>query len=105
VVSTTVPLPSVHVQCVVGLTTTFQTDGLGVEVRLPGLHVLLICSPDLYLWESMKEKVCATEVRDREHLISRSEVAATDIVSVKSSIRRRCEACVQAEGGHLEHLL
>jgi hypothetical protein len=58
----------------------------------------------------MKEKVYATVFRDRDDLNNRIEVAAADIttrqlIPVSGSIRRRCEACVQAEGGHLEHLL
>jgi hypothetical protein len=42
-------------------------------------------------------------------LINRTEVAAVDIiprqlVSIRGSIRCRCEACVQVEGRHFEHL-
>jgi hypothetical protein len=49
----------------------------------------------------MKENVYATEVRDHYDVIKHIEEAATDIVprqlvSVRGSIQRRCEACVQA---------
>jgi hypothetical protein len=42
-------------------------------------------SPDLtplgvYLWMRIKEKVYATELRDRDDLINRTEVAPADIV-------------------------
>jgi hypothetical protein len=57
-----------------------------------------------------RERKKFTEFRDRNGLINRNEVAAADIeprqiVSGRGSIRRRCEGCVQAEGGHFEHLL
>jgi hypothetical protein len=50
----------------------------------------------------VKGKVYAMDVLDHD-LINRTEVAAADIVpselvTVRDSIRRRCEACVQAEG-------
>jgi hypothetical protein len=41
--NTAVSLPILHVQCAIGLTITFRTDGLGVEVRSPDLlHFLPI---------------------------------------------------------------
>jgi hypothetical protein len=59
-----------------------------------------------------ERKVYATEVRDRDDLSSRTEVAAADIrklprqlATVRGSIRRRCEMCVQEEGGNFEYLL
>jgi hypothetical protein len=49
------------------------------------------------------EEVYATEVQDRDNLVTCTEVAAADTVprklaSIRGSIRRRCEACVQVEG-------
>jgi hypothetical protein len=64
-----------------------------------------------FLFVGMHEgNVYATEVRDRDDIINRIESAAEDVVPrqvvpVRASIRRRCEVCVQAEGGHFEHLL
>jgi hypothetical protein len=58
----------------------------------------------------MKENVYSIEV-DREDL-RRIWIAAEDIrgqprlfIDVRNSIRRRCEVCLRAEGGHIEHLL
>jgi hypothetical protein len=100
--NTTVPLPILHVECEIGLI-TFRTDGLGVEVWSLGLHVLPIWPLDFYSWGYMKEKFYAMDVLDRDDIINRTGVAAADIVpsqlvSVRGSIRRRCEACVPAEG-------
>jgi hypothetical protein len=64
---------------------------------------------DFYLCGCTKENVYSTKFRDRDDQINSIEVAAAgivprQIVSVRGSIRRRCEACVQAEGGHFKHL-
>lgn len=53
--------------------------------------------------------VYATEVRVFDDRINRIQVTAADIVRgqlifVRGSISRQCEACVQAGGGHLEQL-
>jgi hypothetical protein len=34
-----------------------------------------------------------------------ADIVPTRLVSVKGSIRRRCETCDQAEGGLFEHVL
>jgi hypothetical protein len=68
--------------------------------------------PLRFLWGCMKENVCATEVEDREDLLRRIRIAAEDIrgqprlfINVRNTIRRHCEVCLRAEGGHFEHLL
>jgi hypothetical protein len=60
----------------------------------------------------MKENVYATEVEHREDDLRRIRIAAEDMRSqprlftdVRNSIRRRCEVCLRADGGHFEHLL
>jgi hypothetical protein len=66
------------------------------SVRPPGLHVLPICTPLIFICrDTWREKVYATEVRDRDDLVNRTEVTAADIVprqllTVRGSIRRRC---------------
>jgi hypothetical protein len=67
-------------------------------------------APSGFLFEGMHEGKSAKEVLDRDDLINRTDVSAADIVpgqlvSVRGSIRHRCETCVQAEEGHFEHLL
>jgi hypothetical protein len=72
-------------------------------------------SPDFtpldFLWGCMKENVYATGVEDREDL-RHIRIAAEDIrgqprlfIDVRNSIRRCCEVCLRAVGGHFEHLL
>jgi hypothetical protein len=69
-------------------------------------------TPVISLWGCMKENVYATEFEDREELLRRIRIAAEDIrgqprlfIDVRNSIRRRCEVCFSAEGGHFDHLL
>jgi hypothetical protein len=68
------------------------------------------CMHVLVMWGCMKEKVNAVEVQGHDDVINRIEVAAADfiprqLVSIRGSIWCRCEACVQVEGAHFEHLL
>ncbi|KAJ4428378.1 hypothetical protein ANN_24397 [Periplaneta americana] len=74
-------------------------------------------SPDLtplvfFVWDFMKEKVYATEITDRDHLLQRISAAATDIrlrngllVLVHSAVKERTQACSRANGVHFEQLL
>jgi hypothetical protein len=78
--NTAVPLSILYVACTTGLTKTFQTDGFGVEDRLPGLHILPMTPIDFYLWGCMKKKVHATKLQDCNNLINHTEVAAADII-------------------------
>ncbi|KDQ71466.1 hypothetical protein L798_00002, partial [Zootermopsis nevadensis] len=69
-----------------------------------------LSSQDLYLWGCMEENVCVMEAMDRDDVINSNEVVAAGIVRrqlvfVRGPIRHRYEACVQAGGGHFEHLL
>ncbi|KAJ4449682.1 hypothetical protein ANN_01086 [Periplaneta americana] len=75
------------------------------------------CSPDLnpldfYLWGHLKSLVYSSPVPDLESLRNRI-VACSEYIRntlgvwdrVRRSMRHRCEVCIQAGGGHFEHLL
>jgi hypothetical protein len=102
----TVPLPVLHVEYAIGLTTTFWKHGL--EVQLPQFKHPVYFN----LWGFMKQKVYATDVWDREDLINSIEKPDADIrnlptqrVKARGSVRSRCEASVQKVRVHLEHPL
>jgi len=63
---------------------------------------------DFYLWGTLKDKVYRTEVTSLEELVQRitnsvAEIrqSAQEIFDVISSIRHRCEACINVQG-HFE---
>ena len=67
---------------------------------------------DFFFWGAMKELVYATPVDSELDLVGRIVAAAGDITeirnvfgSVRQSLQERFEKCVQANGGHFEHLL
>ncbi|KAJ4425912.1 hypothetical protein ANN_27538 [Periplaneta americana] len=74
-------------------------------------------SPDLnplvfYLWGHLKSLVYLSPVPDLESLWNRIVACSEDIRNtpgvwdrVRRSMRHRCEVCIQAGGGHFEHLL
>ncbi|KAJ4425767.1 hypothetical protein ANN_27390, partial [Periplaneta americana] len=75
--------------------------------RSPDLNPL-----DFYLWGHLKSLVYSSPVPDLESLRNRIVACSEDIRNtpgvwdrVRRSMRRRCEVCIQAGGGHFEHLL
>ncbi|KAJ4440951.1 hypothetical protein ANN_10800 [Periplaneta americana] len=67
--------------------------------------------PD-YLWGHLKSLVYSSPVPDLESLRNRIVACSKDIHNtpgvwdrVRRSMRHRCEVCIQAGGGHFEHLL
>ncbi|PSN39690.1 hypothetical protein C0J52_22256, partial [Blattella germanica] len=66
----------------------------------------------LYLWGHLKSLVYSSPVPDLESLRNRIVARSEDIRNipgvwdrVRRSMRHRCEVCIQAGGGHFEHLL
>lgn len=75
--------------------------------RSPDLNPL-----DFYLWGHLKSLVYSSPVPDLESLRNRIVASCEDIRNtpgvwdrVRRSMRHRCEVCIQAGGGHFEHLL
>ncbi|KAJ4428366.1 hypothetical protein ANN_24385 [Periplaneta americana] len=75
--------------------------------RSPDLNPL-----DFYLWGHLKSLVYSSPVPDLESLRNRIVACSEDIRNtpgvwdrVRRSMRHRCEVCIQARGGHFEHLL
>ncbi|KAJ4428878.1 hypothetical protein ANN_25871 [Periplaneta americana] len=75
--------------------------------RSPDLNSL-----DFYLWDHLKSLVYSSPVPDLESLRNRIVACSEDIRNtpgvwdrVRRSMRHRCEVCIQAGGGHFEHLL
>ncbi|KAJ4448490.1 hypothetical protein ANN_10506 [Periplaneta americana] len=75
--------------------------------RSPDLNPL-----DFYLWGHLKSLVYSYPVPDLECLRNRIVACSEDIRNtpgvwdrVRRSMRHRCEVCIQAGGGHFEHLL
>ncbi|KAJ4444604.1 hypothetical protein ANN_06400 [Periplaneta americana] len=75
--------------------------------RSPDLNPL-----DFYLWGHLKSLVYSSPVPDLESLRNRIVACSEDIRNtpgvwdrVRRSMRHRCEVCIQAGGGHFEHLL
>jgi hypothetical protein len=75
--------------------------------RSPDLNPL-----DFYLWGHVKEIVYKEPVNTREELLQRIRRAFENIRAirhicrrVRSSLRRRLNACVDADGGHFQHFL
>ncbi|KAJ4449697.1 hypothetical protein ANN_01101, partial [Periplaneta americana] len=75
--------------------------------RSPDLNPL-----DFYLWDHLKSLVYSSPVPDLESLRNRIVACSEDIRNtpgvwdhVRRSMRHRCEVCIQAGGGHFEHLL
>ncbi|KAJ4426530.1 hypothetical protein ANN_27344 [Periplaneta americana] len=67
---------------------------------------------DFYLWGHLKSLVYSSPVPDLESLRNRIVACSEDIRNtpgvwdrVRRSMRYRCEVCIQAGGGHFEHLL
>ncbi|KAJ4435008.1 hypothetical protein ANN_23581 [Periplaneta americana] len=67
---------------------------------------------DFYLWGHLKSLVYSSPVPDLESLRNRIVACSEDIRNtpgvwdrVRRSMRHRCEVCIQAGGGHFEHLL
>ena len=67
---------------------------------------------DFFAWGYLKSLVYSTPINNVAHLQERIEHAC-EIIRVKpgifekvrNSFIRRCESCVEMEGGHVEHLL
>ena len=75
--------------------------------RSPDLNPL-----DFYLWGHLKSLVYLSPVPNLESLRNRIVACSEDIRNtpgvwdrVRRSMRHRCEVCIQAGGGHFEHLL
>ncbi|KAJ4439310.1 hypothetical protein ANN_07432 [Periplaneta americana] len=75
--------------------------------RSPDLNPL-----DFYLWGHLKSFVYSSPVPDLESLRNRIVACSEDMRNtpgvwdrVRRSMRHRCEVCIQAGGGHFEHLL
>ncbi|GBO19365.1 hypothetical protein AVEN_111275-1 [Araneus ventricosus] len=71
-------------------------------------------SPDLtcFLWGCVESLVYQTPVNSAEDLVASIAAAAGEVrdtpgifANVRSSMRRRCEACITARGRNFEHLL
>lgn len=65
---------------------------------------------DFFVWGYIKEIVYSTPVTTREELIERIENAAHTITpehlaNVRQSVIRRCQLCIDQNGGHFEQLL
>ncbi|XP_026828181.1 uncharacterized protein LOC113562592 [Ooceraea biroi] len=67
---------------------------------------------DFFLWGYLKTKVYSSPINDLEELRNRIHNACEIIRQrhriferVRESVRRRCQACMEMEGGHVEHLL
>ncbi|KAJ4450877.1 hypothetical protein ANN_02309 [Periplaneta americana] len=67
---------------------------------------------DFYLWGHLKSLVYSSPVPGLESLRNRIVACSEDIRNtpgvwdrVRRSMRHRCEVCIQAGGGHFEHLL
>jgi hypothetical protein len=66
---------------------------------------------DFYLWGHMKALVYKTPVGNQDDLFNRVMDAAGHIrnhrgmLRVQDSLIRKAHACVDANGGHFEHLL
>ncbi|GBN58239.1 hypothetical protein AVEN_251660-1 [Araneus ventricosus] len=88
-----------------------QWIGLGGPVLWHARSPDLTCL-DGFLWGYVKSLVYETPANSVEDLFARIAAAAgegrdtSDIfANVRSSMRRRCEACITARGRDLEHLL
>lgn len=74
--------------------------------RSPDLNPL-----DFFLWGFLKQRIYSEVINTREQLQERITMAANEIRGnlnmrhVYTSLIRRCQACIAAEGGHFEHLL
>lgn len=75
--------------------------------RSPDINVL-----DFYLWGAMKDLVYATEIRSQEDLLQRIQDAADAnrlipgvFLRTRGNFLKRCQLCIQENGGHYEHLL
>ncbi|KAJ4452038.1 hypothetical protein ANN_03553 [Periplaneta americana] len=75
--------------------------------RSPDLNPL-----DFYLWGHLKSLVYSSPMPDLESLRNRIVACSEDIRNtpgvwdrVRRSMRHRCEVCIQAGGGHFEHIL
>ena len=107
---------------------TFQQDGAPAHRARETVELLTMASPDFIppnLWPPnspdlnpvdykilgvMQEKVYKTKIRDIEELRERiinawEEFDQLVIDAAIGKWRTRLEACVKAEGGHLEHTL
>ncbi|GBM97255.1 hypothetical protein AVEN_264451-1 [Araneus ventricosus] len=75
--------------------------------RSPDLNSL-----DYFLWGYVKSLVYETPVNSAEVFVARIAAAAGEVrdtpgifANVRSSMRRRCEACIPAWGRNFDHLL
>ncbi|GFU39506.1 uncharacterized protein TNCV_5087401 [Trichonephila clavipes] len=88
-----------------------QGNGLGGVVRQIGRHDRLT-SPAFFLWGRMQSLVYASPVDSDETLVARIAVVACEIwempgvfANVRHFLRRRCEACIFADGRSFEQFL
>ncbi|GBM10039.1 hypothetical protein AVEN_115868-1 [Araneus ventricosus] len=88
-----------------------QWIGRGGPVLWPARSPDLTCL-DYFLWGYVKSLVYETPVNSAEDLVAGIAAAAGEVrdtpgilANDRSSIRRRCEACITARGRNFEHLL
>lgn len=67
-------------------------------------------SPDYSVWSILEKKVCATRHESVDSLkrdLERAwhEFSNDDIAGIIDNFIQRLDACIEAEGGHFEHLL
>jgi hypothetical protein len=65
---------------------------------------------DFYLWGNVKQEVyknnpCSIEALQNEITHAIRSTAVYKLQKVSHNLFKQCEACLQAEGGHFEHLL
>ncbi|KAJ4434053.1 hypothetical protein ANN_16372 [Periplaneta americana] len=95
----------------VNMTPSISTRRVALQVSVPHTTVWRLLK-DFYLWGHLKSLVYSSPVPDLESLRNRIVACSEDIRNtpgvwdrVRRSMRHRCEVCIQAGGGHFEHLL
>lgn len=85
--------------------------GRGGPVHWPARSPDLTCL-DYFLWGYIKALVYETTINSAEELVARIVAAAGEVKDtpnvfdkIRSSMRRRCEACITANGRNFEHFL
>ncbi|GBM45169.1 hypothetical protein AVEN_261519-1, partial [Araneus ventricosus] len=88
-----------------------QWIGRGGPVLWPARSPDLTCL-DYFSWVYVKSLVYETPVNSAEGLVAHIATAAGEVwdtpgifANVRSSMRRRCEACITDRGRNFEHLL
>lgn len=67
---------------------------------------------DFYLWGTVKSQVYQTAVNTRQELVERITAVfenvrgrVEEVRSATRSVRKRCQICLEVNGGHFEHLI